>query len=188
MAFPATQVLRDEHDAILEMLTVAERVGAQLEHGEPVPPATLSGILEFLRLFADTCHHGKEEDLLFPLLEKKGMPRQGGPIGVMLHEHDTGRALIRQMRDASEKYAQGDREAGTAFARATSGYIALLREHIYKENNILFMMAERMLSEDEQQELKREFDRVESEKLGSGTRERLLSLLQELSAAAASTP
>ena len=62
----------------------------------------LANLQEFFRLFADQCHHGKEEELLFPLLEQKGIPRTGGPIGVTLHEHEEGRALVRQMGDAVE--------------------------------------------------------------------------------------
>ena len=87
----ATEILRKEHDAILRMLEVTEQVAEQLDRGEKVAPQTLDGLLEFFRLFADQCHHGKEEELLFPALERKGMPRQTGPIEVMLIEHDHGR-------------------------------------------------------------------------------------------------
>src|SRR3990172_2858898 len=90
----ATGILRQEHDAILRMLEVAEAVARQLDRGEDVPAETLAGLLECFRLFADRCHHGKEEDLLFPLLEKKGLPRAGGPIGVMLGGDEDGRALV----------------------------------------------------------------------------------------------
>ncbi len=176
----ATQTLRNEHDAILRVLHVAEESARRLDAGESVPADVLQGLLEFLKLFADRCHHGKEEDLLFPLLEKKGMPRQAGPIGVMLHEHDLGRKLIAQMTEAAGAYAQGDRSAGLCWAQPALQYTALLREHIYKENNILFVMAERMLTDAEQADLAREFDRVEVEKMGPGTHERLHALLDQL--------
>src|SRR3974390_476213 len=86
----ATDILRKEHDVILKMLDATDAVGRRLvlsEKGLPDPPG---GLLDFFLLFADLCHHGKEEDLLFPLLEKKGIPRGGGPIGVMLSEHGRG--------------------------------------------------------------------------------------------------
>src|SRR3989304_1422677 len=98
----ATGVLRQEHDAILRMLEVAEAVARQLDRGENVPADTLAGLLEFFRLFADRCHHGKEEDLLFPLLEKKGLPRAGGPLGGMLGEHERGRPPVRRMGGAAD--------------------------------------------------------------------------------------
>jgi hemerythrin-like domain-containing protein len=178
----ATTVLRTEHDAILRMLDAAEEVARQLDRGQRVAPETLTGLLEFFRLFADRCHHGKEEDLLFPLLEKKGLPRAGGPIGVMLHEHDQGRALVKQMADAAEAYGGGSTGAGGRWAEAARGYAFLLRQHIDKENNVLFVMAENLLTSTEQTELATAFEKVEEEKMGPGTHERLHALMDKLTA------
>lgn len=178
----ATDTLRKEHDAILKMLDAAEEIATRIECRQPVAPQHLTDLLEFFRLFADQCHHGKEENLLFPLLEKKGMPRQGGPIGVMLYEHDHGRALIAEMREAVQALTTGNADAGARWAHAARRYVALLREHIYKENEILFRMAERMLSEAEQEELARAFNRLETETMGLGTHERLHRLMDELTA------
>jgi hemerythrin-like domain-containing protein len=178
----ATEVLRREHEAILKMLEVAEEAARRLDRGENVTPDTLAGLLEFFRLFADRCHHGKEEDLLFPLLEKKGLPRAGGPIGVMLGEHEHGRAFVGQMAAAAEDYAKSDSTARRRWAEAARGYAELLRQHIHKENDVLFMVAENLLTGAEQAELARAFERVEEEKLGPGTHERLHALMDRLSA------
>jgi len=178
----ATSILRKEHDAILKMLEAAEEVARQLRGGQKVAPHVLDGLLEFLQLFADRCHHGKEEDLLFPTLESKGMPRMGGPIGVMLHEHDLGRSLIRQMTEASKAYAGGATDAGPQWAGAAVEYSRLLQEHIYKENNILFVMAEQMLSDEEQRQLAAQFEKVELERMGAGTHDRLHKLMDTLTA------
>lgn len=178
----ATSILRQEHDAILRMLDAAEEAARLLDLGQRVAPETLAGLLEFFRLFADRCHHGKEEDLLFPLLEKKGLPRDGGPIGVMLAEHDQGRALIRQMAEAADAYGSSATPAGRSWAAAARSYAALLREHINKENNVLFVMAENLLSATEQSELARAFEKAEEEKMGAGTHERLHALMEKLAA------
>jgi len=179
----ATDILRREHDAILRMLGVTDEVVRRMEAGGAVEPRILTGLLEFFRLFADQCHHGKEEDLLFPKLQQKGMPRDAGPIGVMLLEHDQGRAFVRQMAQSAEDYAKGQAGAAARWTAAASGYASLLREHIYKENEILFVMAERMLTAQEQQELSVLFEKVETEKMGAGTHERLHALMDELAAA-----
>ena len=173
MTMSATAVLRKEHEAILRMLDATEQVARKLEDSAPVPPELLKGLLEFFQLFADRCHHGKEEDQLFPLLRQKGLPLEGGPIGVMLHEHTMGRSLIRLMAEATNAYAAGDKAAGPLWAEAAAGYAGLLRSHIQKENNVLFVMAERLLSEEEQSQLAQAFDQIEIEKMGAGTHERL---------------
>ena len=176
----ATKVLRNEHEAILKMLGASEEVARRLEQGEQVEQQTLANLLEFFQLFADRCHHGKEEDLLFPLLEKKGFPRDGGPIGVMLFEHERGRSLIRQMAEATAAYKSGDKSAGKRRAEAGVGYAALLRAHIDRENNVLFAMAERVLTPEEQADLAQEFEKLEVEKMGAGTHERLHAMMDAL--------
>ncbi|MGB8475977.1 MAG: hemerythrin domain-containing protein [Candidatus Acidiferrum sp.] len=176
----ATEILRKEHDAILKMLDATDEVRLRLVRGEEVAPGVLDGILEFFRVFADRCHHGKEEDLLFPLLEKKGMPRDGGPIGVMLREHDRGRELVREMELASSSSKDIARSSGRRWAQAAAEYTNLLREHIAKENNVLFQVAESLLTAEEQERLAREFERVEIEKMGVGTHERLHARMEQL--------
>lgn len=178
----ATEILRHEHEAILRMLDITEATASALATQQTLEPQRLDDLLEFFRTFADRCHHGKEEDLLFPMLESKGMPREMGPIGVMLHEHEQGRALIRAMAEAAEEYKRGASDAGVRWAQAARGYCQLLRQHIEKENNILFVMAENLLSAEEQARLATEFDRVETEKIGAGTHERLHQMMDRLAA------
>jgi hemerythrin-like domain-containing protein len=178
----ATKVLRQEHEVILRVLDATERAATSLESGATVPSEVLTTTVEFLKLYADRQHHGKEEDLLFPALEKNGMPSGGGPVAVMLMEHQMGRSHIARMADAAEAYKNGDHSAGAEWADAALDYVALLREHIAKENDILFVMAEHILSAADQQRLATEFAGVDKNKMGAGEGERLLRLADQLTA------
>jgi hemerythrin-like domain-containing protein len=148
-----TDVLRDEHRVILRALDMLEMAAAQLARGRPLPDGWWPEIVAWLRSFADKNHHAKEEAALFPAMVKAGVPSEGGPIAVMLEEHERGRALVRAM------------EAGGAVARAAKAreYVALLREHIDKENGVLFPMADAVLDDRAQGALTREFEAVEAE-------------------------
>jgi hemerythrin-like domain-containing protein len=148
-----TDVLRDEHRVILRALDMLEMAAAQLARGRPLPDGWWPEIVAWLRSFADKNHHAKEEAALFPAMVKAGVPSEGGPIAVMLEEHERGRALVRAM------------EAGEAVARAAKAreYVALLREHIDKENGVLFPMADAVLDDRAQGALTREFEAVEAE-------------------------
>ncbi|MDR3553766.1 MAG: hemerythrin domain-containing protein [Syntrophobacteraceae bacterium] len=175
-----TEQLRAEHEGILTMLQVLERISQQMSSGKPANLGHLEQIIEFLQVFADKCHHGKEEDILFPALEKAGIPREGGPIGVMLSDHSRGRNYIRAMREALEELKKT--EGGTdEFVRAARGYIELLRGHIEKENNVLFVMGERNLSQEEQTRLFDQFEKMEQEKIGTGKHEAFHKMIDELS-------
>ena len=181
----ATTVLRQEHEVILTVLDAAEKTVTGLEEGAEVPPQLLTDTVEFLRRYADRQHHGKEEDLLFPELEKNGMSRNGGPVAVMLMENQIGRSHITRMAEAGEAYKNGAQSAAAEWTDAALDYIALLREHIAKENNILFVMAERILSPADQQRLATEFDAVDKNKMDAGEGERLLRLAEQLTSEAA---
>lgn len=180
----ATEVLKKEHQAILKMVEASEAVAQRLRQGEEIRPEILNTIQEFFQVFADQCHHGKEEDIFFPLLEARGVPKGGGPLGVMLNEHEQGRAIVRRMRQASESYASGAGGSAETWAQAAEEYAALLRSHIFKENNALFPMAERVLSGAELEGVAEDFEKLEEKKMGKGTHERLhakmAGLLQEV--------
>jgi hemerythrin-like domain-containing protein len=175
-----TEQLKGEHQAIKVMLRVAEKVCEKLESGQEVNPEHLEQIVEFIKVFADKCHHGKEEDLLFDAMEEAGIPKKGGPIGVMLTEHDMGRGYVRGMSEAIAAYKVGDRKASSAIVGNARNYIALLTQHIDKEDNILYPMADMHLSEDQQKELLEGFERVEHEEIGVGEHKDLYRLLGHL--------
>lgn len=175
-----TEELKQEHEGILLMLRVLDRVAAKIESGEKADADHLEKMVEFLRVFADRCHHGKEEDLLFPEMEKSGIPKERGPIGVMLMEHEEGRGFIRKMGEAAGKIKKGDPSARAEFARNARGYVALLRQHIEKENNILFPMGDRVLPREKQDQLVEGFETLEREKIGAGTHEEFHNLLHQL--------
>jgi hemerythrin-like domain-containing protein len=157
-----------EHDIIERGLTVLEKVVNRIESGESVPDGFPKWAPDFFAQFADKCHHAKEEDLFFPLLKERGIPEEGGPIGVMLHEHDLGRDCVRRMREASE----ADEFDGSKFAVAANEFIPLLRQHIFKENNVLFKMAEQVLSEGDDEDVTEKFSKVEQERDLAGMHER----------------
>jgi len=129
----STGVLKEEHGGVKIMLRILGRVCDRLGSGQAVPAEDLDRILEFLKVFVEQCHHSKEEDFLFPALERAGLPREGGPIAVMLSEHAMGREFIRQMSDAAEGCKKGDRDDMERFSDNARGYTELLLSHIEKD-------------------------------------------------------
>jgi hemerythrin-like domain-containing protein len=175
-----TDILREEHELILAMLDVMSAVCTRMENGETIEVTRLDQIIDFIRTFADNCHHAKEENVLFPALEAAGFPREGGPVGVMLQEHVMGREFVKNMAAARDGISRGSDAAGGDFTQNARGYVELLTNHIHKENNILFVMAEQRLTPDEVKRIGREFERIEREEIGEGVHERYHSLLHEL--------
>lgn len=148
-----TETLRSEHVLILEALDLLEAAARGRDDETALPDSWWKDVVDWLRGFADGVHHAKEEGALFPAMGKAGVPTGGGPIGVMLHEHVQGRALIATMAD-------GDASGRAAAARS---YVALLRAHIDKENGILFPLADAVIDEPSMAALRADFERTQAE-------------------------
>ncbi|MGE0708835.1 MAG: hemerythrin domain-containing protein [Planctomycetota bacterium] len=162
--FPTAQ-LNQEHARILRLLDALEAlVAAAAAAPHDAPLEDLAAAIAALRDYADGAHHGKEEELLFPALERSGLPRHGGPVGCMLREHDEGRALIADMSDALADLEAGDGGRAAALASAALGYTHLLRLHIQKEDTVLFPLAEQLLGEELKLELLRGFSAIDDDR------------------------
>ena len=178
----STAILKEEHGGVKIMLGILGKVCDRLGAGQAVPAKDLDGILEFLKVFVDRCHHAKEEDFLFPALERAGIARDGGPIGVMLSEHAAGREFIRGMSDAAEGCKRGDRDAVERFTFNARGYTELLLEHIGKEDDILYPVADMRLDDAADRKLVEDFEKVEEERVGHGKHEEFHRMMEELQA------
>lgn len=175
-----TAILQSEHRIIEVVLDCLERMVQETKETSHLEAAPATQIVDFIRTFSDRCHHGKEETHLFTTLVTKGLPADGGPVAQMLHEHKQGRLYVQAMADHIAAAADGDETAVQTFNRAALGYVELLRAHIQKEDQILFPLADRMLSADDQEGLRSQFEAVESEHMGTGTHDRYLRLARSL--------
>jgi hemerythrin-like domain-containing protein len=178
----ATEVLSEEHRVIEQVLNTLEAGADRLESGQPVRPEFFLSAVDFIRGFADGCHHRKEEGVLFKRMEAQGVPVQGGPLGVMLSEHDLGRQYTRALHSAAQDMQSGDSSANRRVIQSSRSYVALLRQHIYKEDNILFPMADRVIPAERYDSVWEDFENVEHEETGQGVHEKYLALAITLAA------
>ncbi len=176
----ATDILMSEHSVIVRVLDVLSTATDRLEQGQPVRPGFFIDASDFIKGFADGCHHRKEEGVLFEAMVANGMSRLGGPIAVMLADHEQGRSFTRAMRSAAEKLQAGDASAREAVVFNARGYVSLLRQHIMKENHILFPMADQVIPPADQAKLTEDFERVEHEETGEGVHEKYMALAARL--------
>ncbi len=175
-----TETLMHEHQIILMVLDAAEREVRRMQETGTVRAERLEQMVDFFRNFADRCHHAKEEKLLFVRMTERGMPREAGPIAVMLYEHDLGRGHVRAVAEALPRAAAGEPAAREAIRSHLTEYIGLLRDHIYKEDHILYPMADQILLPDDQRDLEAAFERVEREEIGEGVHERYHQMAHQL--------
>ena len=176
----ATQILTEEHRVIERVLTALEVAATRVSQGEEVRPAFFINSALFIKNFADGCHHKKEEGALFTAMKAAGLSTESGPLFFMLADHEKGRLFTKEMRAAAEKWEAGDQSARGAVVQNALGYVALLRQHISKEDGILFPMADRIIPPEQQEQVAATFERIEQEEIGEGVHEKYLALAEVL--------
>ncbi len=147
------QVLEAEHRLIETVVNALGGVAHAIEKDQRADGAMLATAVEFFRIYADKLHHGKEETLFFPMLVKRGVPPQGCPIGGLNHEHEKGRALVKALDDQAAAYGKGQAGARESLLDTLHGVLDLYPNHIWKEDAMVFPMADRVLSDTDQKEL-----------------------------------
>ena len=172
----ATQNLENDHVQILRLIEIMEQItqsaNPNVEH--------LETIVKVIREFADGLHHAKEEQLLFPLMVQKGFSNQSGPVAIMLHDHAEGRNFVKGMSENISLFRNGDSNALQFIYSNMQGYADLLKNHIAKENNVLFRMADNAFSISEQESLLHDFIKVENKQENGYSKDDYIALIDRL--------
>jgi len=176
----ATDILMEEHRIIERVLAALERAATLADRGRPVRPGLFLEAADFIQDFADGSHHHKEEGVLFGAMIEAGVPREGGPIAVMLAEHEQARRYTRAMREAAEHWESGDEEARASATRAARAYAALLRQHIAKEDQILFPLAGQAIPAAQQAKVLSDYSKVEPEDVRNAVRAKYIALAESI--------
>ena len=176
----ATEILMSEHRVIERVLTVLDEAADHLESGKALRVGLFIEAASFISGFADGCHHRKEEGVLFTTMARYGIPVEGGPIGAMLSDHEQARLFTKGMRESAQKVESGESSALRMLIQNARGYASLLRQHIQKEDNILFPMANRFIPVAEHDKVFDGFEHVEHEETGEGVHEKYLALADAL--------
>jgi len=175
----AIEILVQEHESILKVIEITQTILSDNDHSK-VNLEHVEQIIDFIRNFADKYHHLKEEDMLFVEMVKQGMSNDVGPIAVMLADHDAGRKYIKQALEAVEKFKTGDYSAFALIQRNLLNYCELLTGHIFKENNILYPMAGRIVPETILQSMSADFDKANHTTRDNEYFDKYLKLVDEL--------
>jgi hemerythrin-like domain-containing protein len=175
-----TQDLKYEHEIVKHALKILGNLGDKVEAGDKPNTEHLTKILEFITEFVDKCHHGKEEDLLFPVMERARGAQVKPMISQMLLEHQQGRAFVKNMKQALADYQAGQTQAMARFIENARGYIGLLTSHIMKEDTILYGVADQSLTPKQQADLMEGFEKTELERTGPGKHAEYHQLIHQL--------
>jgi len=158
----SSRILAKEHENILKIAGALNKECDLVEKGKEIDKEFFSKVIDFIRDYADKFHHAKEEDILFKEFIKKVESNNScvhcNPVEQMLVEHNEGRNFVKGMKEGLEK---NDKNVLIENAR---GYVNLIREHIFKEDNILYPMADEAISDEVEKSMLEKFKKINTEK------------------------
>ena len=175
-----TDQLKAEHEKIMILLRILQGICAELEAKRDINPLYLGQVIEFMKIFVDKLHHGKEEELLFPMMRKVGGRRESGQVSELMIDHIKGRSLSRDMDLAALRYGRYDRDAPARFVERAKNYISPLTEHIRRENEIYFPIVEKLLSEKQKKEVLDSFEELDKTMARHNEYSSMLQILRNL--------
>jgi len=175
------ELMVEEHKYITRMLKVVRNASNRILNGEQICYEDFDKMIDFIRKYADTHHHGKEEKFLF-----KEMVDNLGTMGTnlvkhgMLVEHDWGRLFISELRAALERVKSGDMESRLDVIANAIGYANHLTRHISKEDEVVYTFAEKQLASDALERINQQTEAFEEEATKQGIQTYYINLLEEL--------
>ncbi len=150
-----TDLLIQDHKLILRCLDVLENIARKVDNESPAEiAADVEAILRFLRGFADNYHLTKEESALFPEL-LRAAPQPDSPLRHILFQHDQARSLIEALEDALLT------RHGPEFVQFANRLSDLIRTHIETEEHVLYDLAERLLTPEQDQSVASELSKFQ---------------------------
>jgi hemerythrin-like domain-containing protein len=156
-----TEALEREHRFIEKVVKACSVAVEEIGGGGSIDPDLLRQIVEFMRVYADKCHHGKEETLLFPELFERGVPATGCPVSALTAEHVQGRRLVTGLAAALERFQSDEPGATEAVLENLRGITALYPNHIWKEDYLLFPMTLKVMNDADLRNLGLKFQKVD---------------------------
>ncbi len=168
-----------EHEMIERAMAVLKSNLDKIDEAVKTP-LQMQRAIDFLLEFGDKVHNTKEEKFLFPLMGQKGMPVEGGPIGVMLMEHDAERNLLQRMMGDLPNLAEATTSARHKFAAEGFEYLTIRAEHIWKENDVLYAMGRKVFSDEDNIFLLNSFKTLDQQTYGDAARSHYAQMLAEV--------
>jgi len=175
----AIELLMTEHRLIESVLDALDAYANALERGDGYERSDLARFVTFAREFADDKHHQKEEKILFTTMQDHGFPRGAGPVAVMEYEHGVLRNFVATLADVAST-ADWASDETTRVIQAARSFARMLRQHIDKEDTILYPMSMSAIPAPAFETINQRCAEVERQLADSGATERLEALAAEL--------
>jgi hemerythrin-like domain-containing protein len=182
LMYPIDRLL-DEHKLINRVFTIIEKIRDRLEDEEEIPAPVFWKLVEFIRGYADVIHHSKEEDILFEQMREHDtdLPKEvDRNIAVLIEEHIEALDLANEMHKHIRAYHRGEPEGRKNILKSVNEYLKIMKPHFTMEEEEVFPAMVAVLSKEEKDKMKADFDRFDTILGGKEVHKRYTKIVEEL--------
>lgn len=173
-----TEDLMFEHKAITLMLSVMSNISASIKDKKVFYTNDVEKIVDFLSVYVDKCHRNKEESVFYPALLLSKNPFKN--IGLIINEHKIGKGYLDEIMCCVVSCKLGSSFSCERIADCMINYVELIQNHIQKEENEYFPLANKALTEEAQSEMSKQFKLINDEFVGMDIHTRYDELLKSM--------
>lgn len=174
-----TENLKNEHNDIIQLLNIMNKIAESIKSQDVFYTNDVEEIIDFLKYFIEKSHHGKEE-VFYPALVIAGISKENESVSAMLYEHVLARNYLKDINSCVVNCKIGNSFSGELLADSITNYVELIKNHLRKEEEIIFPIADKELSKEKQTEISEEFERIEDKIVRHGFRDHFHKLLRKL--------
>ena len=147
-----------EHRLIEKMIALMDEEIAKMKQFNKANPLFIDTAVDFIRMYADRTHHGKEEDILFRELKKKGLsPNHDKIMQELLEEHKWARSMVAKLVNGKNEYEKGNIDKLHEIITTMSELTEFYPKHIEKEDKHFFIPVMKYFTREEQDKMLDEF-------------------------------
>jgi len=162
-----TEDLMIEHNSIKSMLKIMSKISESIKAKNVFYTIDVEKIIDFLYVYIDQCHRVKEEKFFYPSFKSGNLPVDIDPEELM-NEHALGNVYLKEIICSVENCKMGNIFSCEKIADCMINYVRFIQNHILKEENTYFSLADKVLSEEKQNELCEQFKTIDDEFFGHG--------------------
>jgi len=175
-----TENLIKEHEEINELLDIMSKIALKIKSKDVFYPTDVEEIIDYLIIIIDKSHHGKEDEVFYPELISSGIPKETAPLSIINYEHTLAKRYLKDISSCVVNCKIGNDFSGELLADSLTNYVVVIKNHIQREEEIIFPIANEVLSSEKQNEITQRFEDIEQKNISHGFFDHFNKLLKKL--------
>jgi len=175
-----TENLINEHKKINELLDIMSKIALKIKSKDVFYPNDVEEVVKYLINIIENSHHGKEDDVFYPELISSGIPKETAPLSIINYEHLISVNYLKDISSCVVNCKIGNDFSGELLADSLTNYVIAIKNHIQREEEIVFPIANEVFSIEKQNDILQRFEIIEQKYISNSFNDQFDELLNKI--------